>query len=235
MRAKLILAAVCVSSGLPLLAACAAPPPGPQYAQADQQPSGPPPGYAGWGSYGQQGAGQPPPPPPGAGAPQESGPGGPPPYSQPPGGPGPGGMAPPGSVGGMAPPGAVGGMAPPGAVGPNGQLRGEARFEAANVAHDGRLTLAQAEAAHWMVIVHNFSRIDRDQKGYVTWQDIREFQREMHAERMQQQAGQLPGGAPPGAGGPPPGYNGPPPGYGGPPPQGQGGPPPGAPPPGQQY
>lgn len=220
MRAKLILAAVCVSSSLPLLAACAAPPPGPQYAQADQQPSGPPPGYAGWGSYGQQGAGQPPPPS-GAGGPQESGPGGPPPYGQPPGG----------AASGPGP----GGMVPPGAVGPNGQLRGEPRFEAANVTHDGRLTLAQAEAAHWMVIVRHFGQIDRDRKGYVTWQDIRQFQQEMHAARMQQQ-----GGPPAGAGGPPPGYGGqpqgpggPPPGYGGQP--GAGGPPQGAPPPGQQY
>ena len=231
MRLSLFAAALCVSTS-----ACAVQPPnGPQqYAQADQQPSGPPPGdpsgapggpppgYGGWGSYGQQGAGQQPQggPPPGYNGAPDGGPnggpnGGPPPYAQQPGG-GPGGP-------------------PPGAVGPNGQLRGEPRFEAANVTHDGRLTLEQAQAAHWMMIVRNFPRIDRDRKGYVTWQDIREFQHELRAERLQQQGGQpggSAGGAPPGYGGQPQG--GPPPGYGGP----QGGPPggpPSGPPPGQQY
>jgi hypothetical protein len=95
----------------------------------------------------------------------------------------------------------------------NTKLKGRERFEMANVTHDGRLTLAQAQASNWFGVVRHFQDIDRDHKGYVTWQDIREFHRAMKAEHA-------------GGGAPPPGAS-----YGGPP----GGPPPPPPPQGQQY
>jgi hypothetical protein len=47
------------------------------------------------------------------------------------------------------------------------------RFDAANVTHDGRLTLQQAQAAQWTEIAGNFPAIDIGQKGYVTLDDIR--------------------------------------------------------------
>jgi hypothetical protein len=47
------------------------------------------------------------------------------------------------------------------------------RFAAANTSHDGHLTLDQAKAAKWVTVVRHFSRIDADQKGYVTEADIR--------------------------------------------------------------
>lgn len=59
-----------------------------------------------------------------------------------------------------------------------------ARFEAANVTHDGRLTLAQAEAAGWQRIARNFYAIDVQRKGYVTPQDIRAWNRAQRAARQ---------------------------------------------------
>ncbi len=47
------------------------------------------------------------------------------------------------------------------------------RFQAANTTHDGRLTLAQAQAGHMPGIVKNFAAIDQQHLGYVTLQDIR--------------------------------------------------------------
>jgi hypothetical protein len=82
-------------------------------------------------------------------------------------------------------------------------------FAAANVTHDGRLTLDQAQAAGWKIVVRHFQDIDRDHKGYVTMQDIREFHREAHAAKAAQQGGPPPGqppmSGPPPQGGPPPG------------------------------
>jgi hypothetical protein len=92
-------------------------------------------------------------------------------------------------------------MQRPGAAGPNGQVHGRPRFEAANTTHDGRLTIDQAQAANWIGVVRHFQQIDRDQKGYVTWQDIKEFRHAMQAARRQQQGAP----PPPGAGAPPPG------------------------------
>jgi hypothetical protein len=108
-------------------------------------------------------------------------------------------------------------MQPPGAMAPNGQLHGRPRFEAANTTHDGRLTIDQARAANWIGVVRHFQEIDRDQKGYVTWQDIKEFQIAKRAARLQQR-GSVPPPPPTGAGAPPPGYYGAPPNAGGPPP-----------------
>jgi hypothetical protein len=139
---------------------------------------------------------------------------------------------------GGPPPGAMSG--PPGGAmsGPGGAPHGaRGRFEAANVTHDGRLTLQQAQAAGWHAVAKHFGEIDRDNKGYITMQDLHAWKSERHAERTGGTQG-----PPPGAGmqGPPPGsMQGPPPGGGmqAPPPSMQG-PPPGSmqgPPPGQQY
>lgn len=163
---------------------------------------------------------------------------------------GPGYPPPPAGTGGP-PPGAMapGGPGPAPAMAPHAHMPMKERFDAANSTHDGRLTLAQAQAANWRIVVNNFAAIDVDHKGYVTMQDLKQFRQERHAERQAAAHGQAPGGPPagygaPGAGGPPPGagYGGPgaaPPGgaYGGP-----GAPPPGAyaspgpngPPPGSQ-
>jgi hypothetical protein len=97
------------------------------------------------------------------------------------------------------------------------------RFMAANVTRDGRLTAEQARAGGMMAVFRHFAEIDRDQKGYVTLEDIRLWHQAMHAQKMGQ-AGPPPGGGYPGAGGgayPPPapagGYPNQPP-----PPPGQG-------------
>jgi len=116
-------------------------------------------------------------------------------------------MPPPGVANGPMAPGMTNGpagaMAPMSAMTPNGQPRGRARFEAANTTHDGRLTPDQAQAAGWRPVVVHFQEIDRDHKGYVTWQDIRDWQKARRAARAA------------GAGGPPPGAPpAPPPGNG---------------------
>ncbi len=49
------------------------------------------------------------------------------------------------------------------------------RFAAANVTHDGRLTLAQAEAGGMRLVAHNFDRIDVEHRGYVTVDEIRSW------------------------------------------------------------
>jgi len=85
------------------------------------------------------------------------------------------------------------------------------RFAAANTSGDGRLTLEQAQAAGWNPIAKHFQQIDADHKGYVTLQDIKEWQRARRAARTQGPGAPPPPGAP---GAPPPNA---------------------APPPGQQY
>ncbi len=57
------------------------------------------------------------------------------------------------------------------------------RFDAANTTHDGRLTLAQARAGHINAVARDFSAIDRDRKGYVTMDDIREHAKARRAAR----------------------------------------------------
>jgi hypothetical protein len=167
MRTALI-AAICLTT----LSACAQPGPDggppPGYGQ-----SGPPPQYAQPGPPPGDGQGQPP-----VG------------YGQTPPGGGQGwaggmqgasGQAPP------PPPPAPGqpGMGQPGiAEPPGGPL--VARFRAANVTNDGRLTLQQAQAARMTNIVRHFAAIDRDNKGYVTLQDIHMWRREQHERRMGQ-------------------------------------------------
>jgi hypothetical protein len=46
------------------------------------------------------------------------------------------------------------------------------RFNAANTTHDGRLTLAQAQAGGMPIVVQHFDEIDAQHRGYVTLQDI---------------------------------------------------------------
>ena len=55
------------------------------------------------------------------------------------------------------------------------------RFEAANTAHDGRLT--QEQSAAMPAVARNFDAIDTGRKGYVTIDDIRTYNRAKRAER----------------------------------------------------
>lgn len=150
------------------------------------QPAGGPPTPPGADMYAPPAGGWGPPP----GAP--SGPSEAPAQAAPPAGGGYGdpaqGATPPGAYGG---PNAAGGYGGPG-QGAHPHLTMRQRFEAANTAHDGRLTLEQAEASHMPRIVQNFQAIDRDRKGYVTLQDLHEW---MQARRAARAAGE--GGAPP--------------------------------------
>jgi hypothetical protein len=57
------------------------------------------------------------------------------------------------------------------------------KFEAANTAHDGRLTLEQAQAGGMRGVARHFAEIDLDHKGYVTLQDIHAWKRAKHAAR----------------------------------------------------
>ncbi len=52
----------------------------------------------------------------------------------------------------------------------------EERFDAANTPHDGHLTEDQAKAAHMNSTVKNWDAIDKDQKGYVTMDDLKAYQ-----------------------------------------------------------
>ncbi len=58
------------------------------------------------------------------------------------------------------------------------------RFDAADTAHDGHLTMAEAQAAGMRRVVRNFAAIDADHKGYVTLSDIRQFRQARHAARQ---------------------------------------------------
>ena len=59
----------------------------------------------------------------------------------------------------------------------------QARFEAANTTHDGRLTLAQAQAGHMRGVARDFAAIDAQNKGYVTVDDLRAYHRGQRAAR----------------------------------------------------
>jgi hypothetical protein len=164
MRVPVLMAAICLTT----LSACAQPAPG--YGEG-----APPPGYGQGGtSYAQN-------------APPQGAPQGAPGY----GGGWAGGMqgaggqdqSPPQS--GYSPPAPP--MGQPGAESGGGGHRGQfrAKFEEANVTHDGRLTQQQAQAGGMKAVARNFAQIDRDQKGYVTEQDIKAWRHEKHAEKVQ--------------------------------------------------
>jgi hypothetical protein len=58
------------------------------------------------------------------------------------------------------------------------------RFANANTTHDGRLTLQQAQAARMGGVAKNFAAIDRENKGYVTKQDIAAYRKAMRTQRQ---------------------------------------------------
>ncbi len=63
------------------------------------------------------------------------------------------------------------------------RMTAQQRFDAANTTHDGHLTKDQAQAAHMTSTVMNWNAIDKDQKGYVTMDDLRAYaaaQRAVH-------------------------------------------------------
>lgn len=62
------------------------------------------------------------------------------------------------------------------------------RFAEANTTHDGHLTLAQARAAKMNEVVRDFGLIDKDKKGYVTVDGIKEFRRARRAARAADEA-----------------------------------------------
>ncbi len=179
MRIPALMAAICLTT----LSACAQAGPGP-YGE-----NGPPPGYGQNGPPPGYGQGGPPPGYAGQGGPQ---------YAQnaqqgAPGGwaggmQGAGGQAGPQDQGPPPPPPVDDGPAP----GAGGRGHGGAfmaKFQAANVTHDGRLTQQQAAAGGMRKVAQNFAQIDRDQKGYVTIQDLRAWRHEQHAQKMGTQPG----------------------------------------------
>jgi hypothetical protein len=64
--------------------------------------------------------------------------------------------------------------------------RFQKRFDAANTSHDGHLTLDQAKAAKWTAVVRRFSKVDIDQKGYVTADELRADYATQHAAKVKQ-------------------------------------------------
>ena len=56
----------------------------------------------------------------------------------------------------------------------------EQHFQNANVTHDGHLTLDQAKTGYKSLVPH-FAAIDRDNKGYVTEDDIRAYNKTQRA------------------------------------------------------
>ncbi len=62
------------------------------------------------------------------------------------------------------------------------------KFYAANVTHDGHLTLAQAKAAAFAPIVDHFNDIDVSHRGYITFYDIEAWHLDDVAKRLEHQA-----------------------------------------------
>jgi hypothetical protein len=60
----------------------------------------------------------------------------------------------------------------------------EQRFTQANTTHDGHLTMDQAKAGYSSVARH-FTVMDKDNKGYVTEDDVRAYYRAQHASHHQ--------------------------------------------------
>ena len=53
----------------------------------------------------------------------------------------------------------------------------EARFDAANTTHDGKLTLEQAKAGKMGALVKQFAAIDATKKGYVTKDEVEAYRK----------------------------------------------------------
>lgn len=64
----------------------------------------------------------------------------------------------------------------------------EQRFTQANTTHDGHLTLHQAKAGD-ATVARNFAAIDKDNKGYVTEDDVRAYYKAQHAAHHQSTTG----------------------------------------------
>lgn len=67
----------------------------------------------------------------------------------------------------------------------------EARFDAANTTHDGRLTLQQAEDANMRGVVKHFSQIDTQHLGYVTFNELMAWRMDQMAQQMERRAAAL--------------------------------------------
>ena len=65
------------------------------------------------------------------------------------------------------------------------------KFDEANTTHDGHLTLAQAKKAGMKQIVANFSAIDTQHRGYVTFNDIIAWRLDTMAAHMEKRAAEL--------------------------------------------
>jgi hypothetical protein len=61
--------------------------------------------------------------------------------------------------------------------------RAVGKFATVNTTHDGKLTLAQAQAADWRPVVRHFAAIDRDHKGYITRREMVDYFRALRAQR----------------------------------------------------
>lgn len=71
------------------------------------------------------------------------------------------------------------------------RLTMQQHFDQANVTHDGRLTLDQAQTGY-KTVAKRFDAIDQDKKGYVTIDDIRAYykmQRTLHQATPTKHAG----------------------------------------------
>jgi hypothetical protein len=83
-----------------------------------------------------------------------------------------------------------------------------AKFRRANVTGDGRLTIQQAQAGGMGGVAKHFRQIDRDQKGYVTLEDVRAWHQAKHARKMEKRTAQGQPAASPGGAYPPPAPDG---------------------------
>ena len=63
------------------------------------------------------------------------------------------------------------------------RLTAQQRFDEANTSHDGKLTLEQARAANMTRVADNFDAIDAKKNGYVTFEDIRAYNKAQRAAR----------------------------------------------------
>jgi len=67
----------------------------------------------------------------------------------------------------------------------------EARFDAANTTHDGRLTLQQAQDANMRAVVKHFGQIDTKHLGYVTFNQLMAWRMDQMAHEMERRAAAL--------------------------------------------